>query len=205
MEAFIVRTSQGKDQDSIKHVISDRASIDDDETSTDLKLATLASIYPEFDQAILLDFLVTANGSVKHVLDSLGPLDKVASSSKRSLTSIGYQTSLSSFCADETPHSIKRRALTKKGQTLHLYTPEDIAHHTPCSIIHNFLPSEEADGLLRELLDEAPTFERQTFKLFDTVVQSPHSACFYVESLEEQKRQKTDYLYNGSYLTVCER
>ena len=92
--------------------------------------------------------------------------------------------------------------MTKKGQTLHLYTPEDIAAHTPCSIIHNFLPAREADDLLRELLEEAQTFERQTFKLFDNVVQSPHSACFYVDGLEERERQRSEYLYNGSYLNV---
>ena len=92
--------------------------------------------------------------------------------------------------------------MTKKGQTLHLYTAEDIAAHTPCSIIHHFLPAREADGLLRELLGEADTFERQTFKLFDNVVQSPHSACFYVDGLEERERQRSEYLYNGSYLNV---
>lgn len=98
---------------------------------------------------------------------------------------------------------MRTKALTRKGQTLHLYTREDIAAHTPCSIVHNFLPALEAEGLLRELLAEAGTFEKQTFKLFDNVVQSPHSACFYVESLEEQRRQRTEYVYNGSYLTVC--
>ena len=41
-----------------------------------------------------------------------------------------------------------------------------------------------------------------TFKLFDNVVQSPHTACFYVESLEELNRQKTEYIYNGGLLTV---
>ena len=56
--------------------------------------------------------------------------------------------------------------------------------------------------MLEELLEEAKTFERQTFKLFDNVVQSPHTACFYVASLEEAKRQRTEYVYNGSYLTV---
>lgn len=68
--------------------------------------------------------------------------------------------------------------------------------------MHDFLPAQEAEGLLRELLLEAETFEKATFKLFDNVVQSPHSACFYVDSLEEQRRQRTEYVYNGSYLTV---
>ncbi|KAL8775531.1 MAG: hypothetical protein Q9209_000027 [Squamulea sp. 1 TL-2023] len=74
--------------------------------------------------------------------------------------------------------------------------------HTPCSIIHNFLEAQVAEDLLQELLEEAPSFERQTFKLFDNVVQSPHSACFYVENLDEKKRQQTEYLYNGSFLTT---
>lgn len=154
----------------------------------------------------MLDLLIAFDGSVEQVLEELASSTKETSTSrKRSANgSIGYQTSLSAFRKESSIESSpsKLRAFTKKGQTLHLYTPEDIARHTPCSIIHNFLPSLEADELLRELLDEAPTFERQTFKLFDNVVQSPHSACFYVESLEERRRQQTEYTYNGSYLTV---
>ncbi|CAD6570944.1 MAG: hypothetical protein ASARMPREDX12_003990 [Alectoria sarmentosa] len=179
-------------------------SIDDDEESTDLKLATLFSLFPTVDQATLLDLLISADGSVEAVSGSLSGRTEDASPSKRSAVSLGYQTSLSTFRKSENAEpgspSAKRRALTRKGQTLHLYAPEDIANYTPCSIIHNFLPAREADNLLRELLEEATTFERQNFKLFDNVVQSPHSACFYVESLEERERQKTEYLYNGSYL-----
>ena len=181
-------------------------SIDDDEESTDLKLATLFSLFPTVDQATLLDLLISADGSVEAVSGSLSGRTEDASPSKRSAVSLGYQTSLSTFRKSENAEpgspSAKRRALTRKGQTLHLYAPEDIANYTPCSIIHNFLPAREADNLLRELLEEATTFERQNFKLFDNVVQSPHSACFYVESLEERERQKTEYLYNGSYLKV---
>ena len=177
-----------------------------DEDSTDLKLATLCSLFPTVDQATLLDLLISADGSVKKVLDSCSELASPRNNkNKGPATSIGHQTSLSAFWKAEEPGSPstkRRRTLTRKGQTLHLYTPEDIAAHTPCSIIHNFLPAREADDLLRELLEEAPTFRRQAFKMFDNVVQSPHSACFYVDSLEERERQKTEYLYNGSYLEV---
>ena len=178
---------------------------DGDEPSTDVKLAILASVYPELDQETLLDFLVAANGSIEHILESPVSQRDKGDSRKRSAGGATQQTSLLAFRKDESPESlspVKRRALTKKGRTLHLYTAEDVAQHTPCSIIHNFLPSEEADALLKELIDEAPSFERQTFKLFDNVVQSPHSACFYVDSLEEQKRHQTEYLYQGSFLTV---
>ena len=210
MEAFISRKNPkilpsppGIQQD---HPLTRATSPSEDEESTDLKLATLCSLLPHVDQATLLDLLISADGSVDKVFDSISGQVGVASPRKRTATSVGYQTSLSTFRNSE--HAIagspsaKRRALTKKGQTLHLYTPEDIAAYTPCSIIHNFLPAQEADDLLKELLEEAVTFERQTFKVFDNVVQSPHSACFYVDNSEERERQKHEYLYNGSYLEV---
>lgn len=177
----------------------------DQDDSTDLKLATLVSLFPNVNQETLLDLLISAEGSVEVVVESLSSPIEPLSPKRRSSAGIGHQTSLSAFRkltnVDPESPAAKRKALTRKGQTLHLYIPEDIRAHTPCSIIHNFLPPQEADDLLRELLEEAPTFERQTFKLFDNVVQSPHSACFYVDSLEERERQKTEYLYNGSYLT----
>ena len=181
---------------------------DEEEESTELKLATLSSLFPNVHQATLLDLLISADGSVEAVFGSLSVKVDGASPRKRPAASVGYQSSLSAFRKVEgaepgSPSAVKRRVLTKKGQTLPLYMPEDVAADTPCSIIHNFLPAQEADDLLRELLEEAHTFERQTFKLFDTVVQSPHSACFYVDSLEEREAQKTEYLYNGSYLEAC--
>jgi len=179
-----------------------------EEDSTDLKLAILSSLHPEIAQDTLLDCLIAAEGSVEAACRSLATVD-CASLSPRKRSTPGYQTSLSSFAAPKAStdlpapqRPLTTQILTKKGRTLYLYSPEDIAAHTPCSIIHNFLPAMEAEELLRELLDESPTFEKQIFKLFDNVVQSPHSACFYVHSLDEQERQKTEYLYNGSYLTV---
>ena len=177
-----------------------------EEDDTDLKLVTLASLYPDIDQATLLELLISADGSVDTVARNISASNRGTSPRKRALRGIGHQSSLSIFRnprneTQEAP-SAKRRALTRKGQTLHLYTPDDIAAHTPCSIIHNFLPPQQADDLLKELLEEASTFGRQTFKLFDNVVQSPHSACFYVDSLEEEKTQRTEYTYNGSFLDV---
>lgn len=180
--------------------------------STDLKLAMLASLFPDIEQATLLDVLLAADGSVEQAREVLSFPTRFSPRRKKPRHGIGYQTSLAAFKQQQPPSSFSatsaaaaaatKHALTKKGQTLHLYAPEDIEAHTPCSIIHNFLPADVAEDLLRELLDEAPTFERQVFKMFDNVVQSPHSACFYVESQEERRRQQTEYLYNGHYLTV---
>lgn len=180
--------------------------VEEEGESTDLKLAMLASLFPGIDQATLLDVLLASDGSVEGAREVLSS-PAAATARKTPTKSVGYQTSLAAFKqvqGDNTAQasSVVKRALTRKGQTLHLYTPEDIEKHTPCSIVHNFLPAQVAEDLLKELLDEAPSFERQTFKLFDNVVQSPHSACFYVASLEERKAQETEYLYNGSYLTV---
>ena len=209
MDAFISRKRprlSGATHDVQTHSSPRSQDSDEDHQSTDLKLATLASMHADVDQATLLDLLIAADGSVASVEEILSSSIENTTSRKRSGAGVGYQSSLTTFRKAENEaadlSSAKRRTLTRKGQTLHLYTADDIAAHTPCSIIHNFLSSQQADDLLKELLQEAPTFERQTFKLFDNVVQSPHSACFYVDSLEEQRRQKTEYLYNGSFLEV---
>ena len=168
-----------------------------DEDDTDIKLATLASLYPGLDQVMLLEALIAANGSVEEASQNL-----TAYANEQRLTGqkvVGYQSSLHSAFGLEKKTS---RVTTRKGQTLHLYSPEDIAAHTPCSIIHNFLPAKEANSLLLELLAEAPSYEKQAFKMFDNVVYSPHTASFYVESLEEKRKHQTEYLYQGGYLNV---
>lgn len=175
-------------------------SIPDDDDSTDFKLAMLSSLHPDYDQQTLLDVLLAHDGSIDAASASLRPQAPISPPPKAASTA-GYQSSLASY-ATSSDSSKKPKLLSKKGKTLHLYDPEDVAAHTPCSIIHNFLPAKEANDLLEELLLEAPTFEKMTFKLFDNVVSSPHTACFYVENLEEQRKQKTEYLYNGATLTV---
>ena len=172
-----------------------------DDESTDFKLAMLSSMHPFIDQQVLLDVLLAHEGSVEKASGSLIP----DSPPRKPSAATGYQGSLSGFIAPAdnvgSPSQVSK-LLSRKGKTLHLYSPEDVAANTPCSIIHNFLPAEEANALLEELLKEAPTFESMTFKLFDNVVQSPHTACFYVDSWEELNTQKTEYLYNGGLLTV---
>ena len=174
---------------------------EEEEDSTDLKLAILSSQHPDVDQSTLLDLLIAAYGSVEDV-EALLEAQPVSVHSPPKCTHrvIGYQSSLLHYSRQD-PRSVKRpKPLTRKGQTLHLYSPADITNHTPCSIIHNFLPPSVADALLRELLLEAPSFSKQAFKLFDNVVTSPHSMSFYVDSLEEAKEQQTEYVYNGSYI-----
>ena len=172
-----------------------------EEESTELKLAMLASLHPSVGQVTLLDILLSNDGSVEDASQAL--LTSTSKQKSQVTASLTYQSSLSHHLHQkQKDEETGLKRLTKKGRTLHLFSPEDIAKHTPCSIIHNFLPLEEANDLLRELLQESPTFGRQTFRMFDNVVQSPHTACFYVQTLEDERKQKHEYMYNGSYLSV---
>ena len=179
---------------------------DEDSDSTDIKLATLASLFPHLSQESLLDLLISADGSVHRVCQTLQePLGPI-SPRKRSTIDVSNSVHQASLYSLRKTKDLPRTKLgsssvtTRKGAILHLYSPEDVAAHTPCSIVHNFLPASQAEALLKELLEEVPTFGRQSFKLFDRTVTSPHTACFYVDSAEEQTTQKTEYVYNGSYL-----
>jgi alkylated DNA repair dioxygenase AlkB len=204
MDAFISRKKRNLSPE-ISNPLSGIAAVSTpdqqpDDDSTDFKLAILSSLHPFTDTKALLDILLAYDGDTERASASLVTAELVP----RKPSTIGYQSSLSTFISPKNSNLSKRsKLLSKKGTTLHLYSPEDIASHTPCSIIHNFLPAEEANALLEELLEEATSYERTSFKLFDNVVQSPHTACFYVENYEEQERQRTEYIYNGGRLTVC--
>ncbi|KAL2135983.1 hypothetical protein VTI74DRAFT_6032 [Chaetomium olivicolor] len=173
------------------------------EESTDIKLAILASLFTDIDQEALLDILIAHDGNVEATSQTLkARLPKNLSTGNV----VAAQSSLRSFAvgsvnSDSSPSFKRAKLLSRKGATLHLFDPQDISEHTPCTIIHNFLPPEEANSLLKELLEESRSFEKITFKLFDNVVSSPHTSGFYVGSYEEMQEQKYEYVYNGSRLT----
>ncbi|KAK4889069.1 hypothetical protein LTR27_012107 [Elasticomyces elasticus] len=174
---------------------------DGEAESTDFKLAVLASLCPDWPQDVLLETLLACDGSVEQAANALLVSASAGPPRKRSAIS-GHQSSLVSFTrldhSNDNLRASPKKALTQKGKTFHVYAPEDVEAQTPCSIIHNFLPQDVADALLRELLEEAPSFSKETFTLFDRVVESPHSMRFYVDSLAEAQEQKTRYVYNGS-------
>lgn len=179
---------------------------DEEDDTTEVKLAMLASLFPNISQEVLLDTLLENAGSVDQAASSL--VDGQTEPKKpRAATTVGSQTSLRSFASrssvtEGTGTPKKAKLLSKKGTTLYLYDPQDIAEHTPCSIIHNFLPPEEANDLLREMLEESKSFEKVTFKLFDNVVQSPHTSSFYVATEAELNTQKYEYFYYGGRVDV---
>ena len=197
MDAFVSRKKRHVAEPVIQ------AAVQDDGDDTDFKLAILASMNPDQPQNVLLDYLLAYDGSVEKASRALsGPIGN-ASTRKRSAAT-GYQSSLASFADKRQSNgdgAASKKQMTRKGQTLHLYSPIDVEQHTPCSIIHNFLPVADADALLKELLEEVPFFTRDKFQLFERIVESPHSMAFYVDTLEDIQDQKDQYAYNGSFVT----
>ncbi|OLN88317.1 DNA oxidative demethylase ALKBH2-like protein 1 [Colletotrichum chlorophyti] len=204
MDSFLIRKKR-----KLNQAVEKEPDADDDEP-TEVKLAILTSLHPAVEQDILLDVLLAHDGSVEESLEALKApkLNPV----KKTSGVTGAQSSLRQFAVryeeanDTSGLPARKKVVSKKGTTLHLYDPADIAEHTPCTVLHNFLPPDEANNLLRELLSESESFEKNvTFKLFDNVVASPHTTSFYVESYDEIRAQKTDYLYNGAKLSDVRR
>ncbi|KAJ5682836.1 hypothetical protein N7462_006001 [Penicillium macrosclerotiorum] len=175
------------------------------EESTDIKLAMLMSLFPDNKADDLLELLVSCGGSVDATSALLFKNDlatKTPSKKRPAPTDFtpAIQTSLSShILTSGGTNSAKRILPTKKGKTLHLFFPKDVAAYTPCTIIHNFLPVDEANALLTELLDESKHFSRYEFQLFNRTVQSPHTSSLYVSTPEEYRQQTSEYTYGGTY------
>ena len=186
----------------------------DDDESTEIKLAMLASLLSddvgaaEIDQDVLLDLLLAHDGSVAAASEAflmrqpgkyknIKKLPRLDGGSGGNGGVVGQQTSLRGVFASGSgngPCSPEKKAgpattlLSRHGRTLYLYDPVDVEAHTPCTLVHNFLPAEMANDLLRETLAEAKTFGAPyTFKLFDQVVSSPHTSCMYLDSAEEAR------------------
>ncbi|PWY90076.1 hypothetical protein BO70DRAFT_368657 [Aspergillus heteromorphus CBS 117.55] len=177
-----------------------------DEDATDMKLALLMSLFPEMALETLMEILVSSGGCVETASSTITAQNTAvqAHPNKKRATpgTPAIQTSLTTHIQPPTltlTPTTTKRTLTKKGQTLHLYSPTDIALHTPCTVIHNFLPSAQANALLVELLNESPHFSRYKFQLFDRTVQSPHSASVYVSTPEEYRQHTSEYTYGGTY------
>ena len=198
MDAFVTRKKRKSSPEPVP------------EESTDVKLAILSSLHPAIDQETLLDILLAHDGNVEATCEILKARPTPRLPRKPGTGgNVAAQSSLRSFAVtsagsdSSSPSAPKRtKLLARKGATLHLYDPLDISEHTPCTIIHNFLPADEANSLLRELLEESKSFEKITFKLFDNVVSSPHTSSFYVGTHKELQEQKREYVYNGARMTV---
>ena len=136
MDAFITRK---KRKSSPNPSSAKKAPVGDDDEPTDVKLAILASRHPHLDQETLFEILIAHDGLVSEALSSL----QNSRTLRRPTGIVGPQSSLKSFATvppapDTAPSPKKARLLSRKGKTLFLYDPADIAEHTPCTIVHNF-------------------------------------------------------------------
>lgn len=203
MDSFLIRRKR-KSSPQLESVPAAHATPHydvDGEESTDTKLAILSSLHPGIDQETLLDLLLAHDGSVQETSQAL----KQSKQTRKASSGVVAQTSLRTYAvtAGQVDGANKKtKILSRKGATLHLFDPEDVSDHTPCTLIKNFLPPEDANQLLIELLEESKTFEKITFKLFDNVVSSPHTSSFFVGTSMELDQQKREYVYNGARLTV---
>jgi alkylated DNA repair dioxygenase AlkB len=199
MDAFISRKRRHTSIDADASGLPALAAQQDDyEDSTELRLALLASMHPDIAQDTLLEALLSSDGQVDTASTILAKDRTMSLGQPKRAKTVGHQSTLANLIRSAGGNPLLDKPLTKKGKTLFLYSPQDIETHTPCSIIHNFLPAEEANALLTELLDESKTFEKEVFQLFDRTVESPHTMSFYVDSFKEVEEQKTTYVYNGS-------
>ena len=66
---------------------------------------------------------------------------------------------------------------------LTLGNPEMVAKHTACTLHPQVLPPELAIGLFETMLNEAETWNRNRFWLFERAVESPHKNSFYVRDM----------------------
>jgi hypothetical protein len=206
MDAFVSRkrkrTEEQHDNASVQVPVAQENATQLEEESTEIKLALLTSLHSSLDGSMLLEALLASEGSVEQATEWLTQRHVESPKRRSGPSTVGLQSSLSAYRVGPQNGGPAKKQLVKKGQTLHLYSPEDIEAHTPCSIIHNFLPPEQAEALLLQLIDESQSYQSIEFKLFDKVVWSPHTFCFYVNSLAEAEEQKTQYIYDGRKVEV---
>ncbi|KAF8454181.1 hypothetical protein BGX38DRAFT_1295271 [Terfezia claveryi] len=173
----------------------------DDNLDTDTKLAILSSLFPLVAHEVLLEVLVTAEGSLEtaqKILGGGGVTGAAPQNSKRgTVSSSGAQASLSSYLPAATSSSSTTNTTNnnngisslmprpQKGKPLLLFKPEHVAALTPCTLITGFLPGEVANELLLELVREAQGFVKKgsrevRFVLWGKEVWSRHTSALYV-------------------------
>ncbi|RPA77069.1 hypothetical protein BJ508DRAFT_417284 [Ascobolus immersus RN42] len=170
----------------------------DDGLDTDTKIAILLSLRPTIGTEQALDILVSNNGSLE---ESMRDMERSGSSTvrlpKKQKVAI-TQSAISTFIPGFKSQQVRP---PPKGKTLHLYTADSIASLTPATLLPSFLPAQDAEDLLRELLDEAKTFDNPgKFRLFERTVSSPHTFCLFVRDAQEKQRAESEnggWFYRG--------
>lgn len=66
---------------------------------------------------------------------------------------------------------------------LTLFTPTLVAGKTPCTLHPHVLPPELAHRLFEVMLNEAESWQRNRWWLFERAVESPHKSSFFVRDM----------------------
>lgn len=74
---------------------------------------------------------------------------------------------------------------------LTLSSPALVAEHSPCTLHLSVLPPDLACRLFYAMLQEAKSWRRNKWWLFDRVVESPHRTSFYTRAHHEKEDEKT--------------
>ncbi|KAF9903046.1 hypothetical protein EC991_004258 [Linnemannia zychae] len=84
----------------------------------------------------------------------------------------------------------------KPSKPLILYNPEDVAKHCPCTLIFNVLDKDLANRLLKAMLIDSETWNRNRWWLFERMVESPHKTSYFAER-DDDMEEVAGWTYNG--------
>lgn len=164
--------------------------------STDEKLLHLKELFPKYDTDGLLDVLVSCDGSLKRSADFLGgsvsQTDTPDLHPKRLKTK--SQQSLSRYLEVNALHPIPNKvpASKSKPRPLELHGKEQIEANIPyCTYHTDVLPSEVADKLLQQLLEDR-NHKPNKFYLFGNLCTSNCASRLFVPEAREKP-----FFYNG--------
>lgn len=98
---------------------------------------------------------------------------------------------------DSTTHaSVTPTIKLKPPKPLILYNPEDVAKHCPCTLIFNVLDKDLANRLLKAMLIDSETWNRNRWWLFERMVESPHKTSYFAER-DDDMEEVAGWTYNG--------
>ncbi|KAG0059385.1 hypothetical protein BGZ90_004490 [Linnemannia elongata] len=95
-----------------------------------------------------------------------------------------------------TPSSSVPTIKLKPPKPLILYNPEDVAKHCPCTLIFNVLDKDLANRLLKAMLIDSETWNRNRWWLFERMVESPHKTSYFAER-DDDMEEVAGWTYNG--------
>ncbi|KAF9145823.1 hypothetical protein BGX30_006595 [Mortierella sp. GBA39] len=94
------------------------------------------------------------------------------------------------------PSSSTPTVKLKPPKPLILYSPEDVAKHCPCTLIFNVLDKDLANRLLKSMLIDSETWNRNRWWLFERMVESPHKTSYFAER-DDDMEEVAGWTYNG--------